>query len=110
LPLHLGQVIVAGSVKNVTGEDPDPEGALTDEELTTLALAADPAAPLPEDAVPIGIHLARFGPSLPLWYMPAAVSRGGRRWKAPFVIAVVSAFLLIDAAGLCNTYGLLSFA
>jgi len=26
------------------------------------------------------------------------------------VIAVVSAFLLIDAAGLCNTYGVLSWA
>jgi hypothetical protein len=39
----------------------DPEGVLTDgltdEELTTLALAADPDAPLPEGAVPIGIQL-----------------------------------------------------
>ena len=31
-------------------------------------------------------------------------------WKAPFVIAVVSAFLLIDVMGLCNTYGILSWA
>lgn len=83
---------------------------LSDEELTSLALAADPAAPLPDDAVPIDVHLATFGPSLPLWYMPPAVRLGGRRWKMPFVLAVVAAFLVIDAMGLCNTYGLLSFA
>ena len=88
----------------------DPEGALSDQELTALALAADPDAPLPDDAVPIGIHLARLGSSLPSWYMPPAVARGGRRWKTPFVVAIVSAFLLIDALGLCNTYGILSLA
>ena len=84
-----------------------PEGPLSDEELTALALAADPDALIPDEAVPIGVHLALLGPSLPLWYMPPAVSRGGRRWKAPFVVAVVAAFLLIDAMGLCNTYGIL---
>jgi len=88
----------------------DPEDALTDEELTTLALAADPLAPLAEDAVPMSVHLAQFGPTLPLWYMAPAVSRSGRRWKMPLVIAIVSAFLLIDAMGLCNTYGILGFA
>jgi len=82
----------------------------TDEELTELALAADPDAPLPEDAVPIGVHLSRFSAPLPLWYMPPVVRSGGRRWKAPVVLAVVSAFLLIDAMGLCNTYGILSLA
>ena len=42
--------------------------------------------------------------------MPPAISRGGRRWKTPFVVAIVSAFFLIDALGLCNTYGILSLA
>ena len=88
----------------------DGEGELTDEELTALALAADPDAPIAEGAVPIGIHLAQLGSALPLWYMPPAVRQGGRHWKAPFVIAVVSAFLLIDLMGLCNTYGILSWA
>jgi hypothetical protein len=87
-----------------------PDAALTDAELTELALAADPGAPLSEDALPIGIHLARFAAPLPSWYMPPALSREGRRWKTPFVVAIVSAFLLIDAMGLCNTYGLLSLA
>jgi hypothetical protein len=84
--------------------------ALTDDELTELALAADPHAPLPDDAVPIDLHLARAGPSLPLWYMPPAVTRGGRRWRTPVVIAIVAAFLLIEVTGLCNTYGLLQIA
>ena len=97
-------------------ESPDhesPDGRLTnseftDTELTALALAADPDAPIADGAVPIGIHLAQLGSALPLWYMPPVVRQGGRRWKAPFVIAVVSAFLLIDLMGLCNTYGLLT--
>jgi hypothetical protein len=84
--------------------------ALSDDELTELALAADPGAPLPDDAVPIDVHLARTGPSLPLWYMPPVVARGGPRWKTPVVLVIVGAFLLIEAMGLCNTYGLLQFA
>jgi hypothetical protein len=88
----------------------DLEEPLTDEELSSLALSADPRVPLAEDAVPMSVHLARFAPTLPLWYMPPPVSRSGRRWKAPLVIAIVSAFLLIDAMGLCNTYGILGLA
>jgi hypothetical protein len=91
-------------------QDGDPDDNLTDAELTALALAADPDEPIAEGAVPIGLHLAQLGTALPLWYMPPAVGRGGRAWKAPFVIAVVSAFLLIDLMGLCNTYGILNWA
>jgi hypothetical protein len=87
----------------------DPGQPLTEAELTALALAADPDAPIAEGAVPIGMHLAQFG-AVPLWYMPPVMRQGGRRWKAPVVIAVVSAFLLIDLLGLCNTYGVLSWA
>ncbi len=94
----------------MTSQIGDPEETLNDAELTALALAADPDAPIADGAVPIGIHLAQLGSALPLWYMPPAVRQGGRRWKAPFVIAVVSAFLLIDLMGLCNTYGILSWA
>lgn len=88
----------------------DLEEPLTDEELASLALSTEPLMPLAQDAVPMSVHLARFAPTLPLWYMPPPVSRSGRRWKAPLVITIVSAFLLIDALGLCNTYGILSLA
>ena len=82
---------------------------ITDEELTELALAADPDEPLPVDAVPIASYMAHFAAPLPLWYMPPVLRSGGR-WRAPVVLLVVSAFLLIDAMGLCNTYGILNFA
>jgi hypothetical protein len=42
--------------------------------------------------------------------MPPVVRSGGGRWKRPLVLAVISAFVLIDAFGLCNTYGILNFA
>ena len=109
--------IQAGSLTSVDLQvvDPDqlanPDEIFSDDELTALALAADPDAPIAEGAAPIGIHLGQLGSALPLWYMPpAAGTRGGRRWKAPFVLAVVSAFLLIDLLGLCNTYGVLTWA
>jgi hypothetical protein len=90
--------------------DSSPQDGFTDEELTALALAADPTEPLSEDAVPISAYLSQIPAPLPLWYMPPVVRSGGRRWKAPVVLAVVSAFFLIDAMGLCNTYGILSLA
>jgi hypothetical protein len=87
-----------------------PDLSITDDELTELALAADPDAALPDDAVPMSVYLSRFAAPLPLWYMPPVVRSGRRGWRAPVVLAVVSAFVLIDAMGLCNTYGILSLA
>jgi hypothetical protein len=39
--------------------------------------------------------------------MPPAMARSGPRWRVPVVMAIVGAFLLIEALGLCNTYGTL---
>jgi hypothetical protein len=84
---------------------------ISDEELTALALAADPDAPLPTDAVPISVHLARVAVALPQWYMPSVTATsGGHRWRLPVVLTIISAFLLIEVLGLCNTYGELVFA
>jgi hypothetical protein len=93
----------------MSGDAPPLDAGITDEELTELALAADPGEPLPENAVPIASYMAQFAAPLPSWYMPP-VMRSGSRWKAPVVLVVVGAFLLIDAMGLCNTYGILNFA
>jgi hypothetical protein len=85
--------------------------SLTDAELTALALAADPDAPLSKDAIPIAVHLAQFaGATLPQWYMAPAASRSGQRWRTPVVITIIAAFLLIEALGLCNTFGQLTLA
>ncbi|MEK7425953.1 MAG: hypothetical protein AAB131_19190 [Actinomycetota bacterium] len=77
---------------------------VSDAELTALALAADPDAPLGDDAVPFDAHVD--GPGLlPEWYMPAPqVSGGSRRRAAVFAVVVVS-LLLLNAAGMCVTYG-----
>jgi hypothetical protein len=81
---------------------------ITEEELAELAMAADPDTPISPDAVPLDVHLSQFSAALPLWYMPSIVRSGVGRWRRPVVLAVVGAFLLIDALGLCNTYGVLS--
>jgi hypothetical protein len=86
------------------------EVAFTDEELTELALGADTAAPLADDAVPIHEYLAQLPAPLPGWYMPPAIARADKPWRRPVVITIIFAFLLIDAFGLCGTYGQLVFA
>jgi hypothetical protein len=102
--------MLVGGVPAVTDDFTSHEGPLSDAELTALALAADPHAPLSDDAVPLSVHLAQFAGALPQWYMPAAMTRSGHRWRLPVVVAIISAFLLIEALGLCNTYGQLGFA
>jgi ABC-type maltose transport system permease subunit len=42
--------------------------------------------------------------------MAPAMARSGRRWRLPVVLAIVSAFVLIEALGLCNTFGQLTLA
>ena len=92
--------------------DGEAAGApLSDAELTALALAADPHAPLSPDAIPLSMHIAQLaGTTLPQWYMAPATARGGRGWRLPVVATIVFAFLLIEALGLCNTFGQLTFA
>lgn len=85
-----------------------PEGGhdLTDEELTALALAADPDEPLDGTAVPWSPYETAPDGPLPMWYMPPAMRRAVfRGWRTPVVVAIIAAFLLIDVLGLCITYG-----
>jgi hypothetical protein len=94
-----------------TAEASFENGPLSDEELTRLAMDADPDAPLSSDAIPLSLHLAQLaGSALPEWYMAPAMARSGRRWRTPIVVAIIAAFLLIEALGLCNTFGQLTLA
>jgi hypothetical protein len=78
---------------------------ITDEELTALALATDPDQPLAADAVPIAVYLANAPAPLPEWYMaPVTTRHSGRRQRA-VILAVVGSFVMIEAFGLCSTYG-----
>jgi len=86
------------------------DAGLTDAELTALALASDPDQPLDPDATPLNISGAQFPGLLPGWYMPPVMAHGSWGWRTPVVFTIIAAFLLIDAFGLCITYGQLIVA
>lgn len=86
------------------------EAPISDEELTALALAADPDAPLPDDALPDALIHRDW--ALPMSYFPPA-SRSLRppsRLRTVTAIVVIALFLAITAFGFCATYGPLQFA
>jgi hypothetical protein len=82
---------------------------ISDEELAAEALAADPDQMVPDDAVPLWVALADGDEPalLPDWYMPApgagTTARPG--WRRRVGVGLVVSFVLINAAGLCSTYG-----
>ena len=85
-----------------------PGGELvTDDELAAEALAADPE-PCLDDARPFLEGEEAFNAStLPGWYMPAPMS-GGRRlggWRRATAFTFIAALVIIEAFGLCSTYG-----
>jgi hypothetical protein len=94
-----------GGNATVVAREPALDDPITDEELTALALAADPDGPLDKDAVPLSVYLGQIPALLPGWYMPPAMATSGSRWRTPVILAIVFAFLIIEAYGLCSTYG-----
>ena len=96
--------------------DPAQPAPFTDDELTALALAADPDATADPDAVPLSALLSDSAGSgndrlLPEWYMPSpmGVGRPLRGWRRRVILLVIASFLLINAYGLCSTYGHVGF-
>lgn len=89
-----------------------PGDPIGDDELAALALAADPDPQLGDDAVSVWDLGASAGvPLLPAWYMPAPAA-GGRRvrdWRRWVIPVVIAAFVVINAYGLCSTYGQVTF-
>ncbi len=91
---------------------------LTDDELTALALAADPDTDVAGDAVSVWDMLGTEGRTggrglLPGWYMPAPLAGAHprrRRWHRPVALVIIASFLIVDALGLCITYGQLVVA
>jgi hypothetical protein len=86
-------------------QDPGEGQAFTEDELTALALAADPDGLIDDDAVPVAEYLGQHAGLLPSWYMPTPMARIGSRWRIPVVVALVAAFVIIEAFGLCSTFG-----
>ena len=87
---------------------------MSEDELTALALSADPDTPVGEDAVSLFElqHDAVGQALLPDWYMPPVAD--GRRhltgWRRQLVLLLIVAFIAIDAFGLCSTYGWTTWA
>jgi hypothetical protein len=80
----------------------------SDEELTELALAADPDAPIDDEAVPFGQR--EGGALLPDWYMPVPAGLARSPRKRATVGLIVLSLLALNAAGLCVTYGVIEVA
>lgn len=83
----------------------DVQQPWSDEELTALALAADPDAPIDAGAVPLVGSSPGNLELLPSWYMPAITLGTAQRYWKIVVLVLVATLLAIEAAGLCSTYG-----
>ena len=105
-----GSSLITQAPETEDGPDGDAGWEITDAELTALALAADPDQPLDPDAAPLSLIAGPGWSGLPSWYMPPVMIRGASRWRTGVVVAIVAAFLLINALGLCITYGQLGAA
>ena len=82
----------------------------SDDELSALALAADPDAPIDEDAKPWYLTSNLGSQLLPEWYMPIPMSRGRGRVSKVAAISVVVGMVVVCAFGLCVTSGFLQLA
>jgi hypothetical protein len=89
------------------------EELISDDELTALALAADPDQGVDPSAVPLDEYFASASdaPSdvrvglLPSWYMAPVAARRIGRLPQLICLVVIGTFILIEAVGLCSTYG-----
>ncbi|HEY1825065.1 MAG TPA: hypothetical protein VGG21_03795 [Acidimicrobiales bacterium] len=88
-------------------ENVAPQG-ISDEELTALALAADPDSPIDLRAKPWHFNAALD--LLPEWYMPAPVASGRGRVSQVAAVSVVVGMIVVCAFGLCVTSGFLQLA
>jgi len=98
-------VAISGDSTHAATTIAELDDPITDDELTALALAADPDSPLDPEAVPLSVYLGQIPGLLPQWYMPPATASSGSRWRTGIILAVILAFVLIEAWGLCSTYG-----
>jgi hypothetical protein len=95
------------SEENVATESDE---MFSDDELTALALAADPEAPLDADALPWYFGYGFAVNPLPEWYMPRPMAARRGRGTTIVVASVVIGMVVVCAFGLCITSGFLQLA
>jgi hypothetical protein len=83
---------------------------ISDEDLTSLALSADPHPVIDVNAVPWRPLSDALTGLLPDWYMPAPSGRRRGTGTKVAIGVIVASFVLINALGLCVTYGFLTLA
>jgi hypothetical protein len=83
---------------------------VSDEELTMLALAADPSAPIDDKATPWNFGFGFGANPLPEWYMPRPIAAGRGRGTKIVVVSIVAGMVVVCAFGLCITSGFLQLA
>jgi len=83
--------------------EPDADEPISDEELEQLALAAPSEVVLNEHAV--AWSPTHRDPLIADWYMAAPVGTRRDLRTRIVVAAIVASIVLINAAGLCVTYG-----
>jgi hypothetical protein len=88
----------------------DDGTTVSDDELETLAMAADPDRPLDADAVPFAVPGDEPSGLLPDWYMPVATAPVRGRVRRVVVGGVVAGLLAVNAVGLCVTSGFVELA
>jgi len=81
-----------------------------DDELSSLAMAADYDAPIDENAMPWIWGFGFERNLLPDWYMPRPSATGRGKGTKIVVGTLVGGLLFIGAFGLCITSGFLSLA
>jgi hypothetical protein len=78
---------------------------ISDDELAELALAADPNAPLDDDAVPFNSTQTDEPALLPAWYMPVDASRVRSDWRGVVALGIAVGLVLCNAFAICVTNG-----
>jgi hypothetical protein len=79
---------------------------ISDEELAELALAADPDAPVDDDAVPFNSRNESDAALLPSWYMPVDAPRVRSDWRGYVALGIAVGLVLCNAFAICVTNGI----
>jgi hypothetical protein len=91
-------------------DDHRTDTAISDDELTALALGADPHPVIDPRIAPWRPTSAEGAGPLPEWYMPRAVASTRRPSVRLAVGVIIASFVVINALGLCVTYGFVTVA